>query len=239
MATALQCPKCGRKHRLDGPQSQSSFPCEDCGQLLKVPAQFRASADSSPSASAAAPIAAAGTVIGSNVAAAAPSVSPVRPIIGQNQARIETGRTVDTDARNLYAFEEDDFIDDEDDEPSGPGIGARVRLTRSQRRSVMTQPLPWWGRALSWLVALPMAAVLVLVPMRLTRFFSGSYLLGLLSETGLSRFGRLAVAIVACSFVAALIVQTISWFFRRRRIRHLEESAGASIDLALAEELAS
>ncbi|MFZ4516553.1 MAG: hypothetical protein ACOYN3_09615, partial [Acidimicrobiia bacterium] len=68
---------------------------------------------------------------------------------------------------------------------------------------------------------------------------SGSYILGLLSETGVRRFGRLAIAVVAVSFVAACIVQGIAWYFRKRRIRALEEAAGASIDLALAEQLVS
>lgn len=36
MATALQCPECGHRHRLDG-LSGRSFRCESCGRLLKVP----------------------------------------------------------------------------------------------------------------------------------------------------------------------------------------------------------
>ena len=236
MATALQCPACGQKHRLDGPRDEASFPCSSCGQPLKVPAQFRAGATSAPAA-AAAPL-----------AATAPLTS--RPIIGHNQHKLKSTPAAPAPAE---AFEHDGYDDDfghepvEDefyeDVPVGGGgakqaIGAKVRLTRSQRRAVMDRPLPWWGRLLSWLVAFPIAACLTLVPMRLVHFFSGSYLLGLISESGISKYGRLAIALIAWALVTALIVQAISWFVRRRRIKHIQESAGATVDLALHEELA-
>ncbi|MFZ4516374.1 MAG: hypothetical protein ACOYN3_08705, partial [Acidimicrobiia bacterium] len=183
MAAALQCPQCGRKHRIDGPQSQSSFPCEDCGQLLKVPASLRANGSSSAgnasgaSGGAIAAGAASGAIIGSNLGTTAAPAAPARPIIGQNMAQAETGRRLDADARNLYAFEDDeDFLDEPD--TTDPGIGARVRLTRSQRRAVMANPLPWWGRLLAWLVALPVAGAIVLIPMRIASFFSRPSLKG-------------------------------------------------------------
>lgn len=42
MATALQCPACRTKHRLDSLPDVATFTCRSCGQVLKVPAQFRA-----------------------------------------------------------------------------------------------------------------------------------------------------------------------------------------------------
>lgn len=230
MATALQCPACGHKHRIDGPQASASFPCSSCGQPLKVPAQFVASA---------APAATIGSTNGSGTAA--PSVS--RPIIGHNQHKLPTktdaapAASVGTDLIDEY---DDDFIEDDVVASAGRNdIGAKVRLTRSQRRAVMERPLPWWGRALVWIAALPVAAVLVLVPMRLVHFLSGSYLLGILSETGIRRFGRLAITLIAWSIVTALLVQATMWFFRRRRIGKIQEAAGATVDLALAEELSA
>jgi len=43
MAKAIQCPSCGRKHRVAALPDAPTFKCESCGQPLKVPAQFRPS----------------------------------------------------------------------------------------------------------------------------------------------------------------------------------------------------
>lgn len=43
MAKAIQCPSCGRKHRVATLPDAPTFRCENCGQPLKVPAQFRPS----------------------------------------------------------------------------------------------------------------------------------------------------------------------------------------------------
>jgi hypothetical protein len=43
MGKAIQCPACGRKHRVSGLPDAPTFRCESCGQPLKVPAQFRPS----------------------------------------------------------------------------------------------------------------------------------------------------------------------------------------------------
>jgi len=43
MSKAIQCPSCGRKHRVATLPDAPTFTCEDCGQPLKVPAQFRPS----------------------------------------------------------------------------------------------------------------------------------------------------------------------------------------------------
>jgi hypothetical protein len=41
MATALQCPECGFKHRLAAIGDRSVFPCSSCGRQLKVPQEYR------------------------------------------------------------------------------------------------------------------------------------------------------------------------------------------------------
>jgi hypothetical protein len=43
MAKAIQCPSCGNKHRVGNLPDAPTFTCENCGQPLKVPAQFRPS----------------------------------------------------------------------------------------------------------------------------------------------------------------------------------------------------
>lgn len=41
MASALQCPACGFKHRLSSLAGEPIFPCAQCGRLLKTPAEYR------------------------------------------------------------------------------------------------------------------------------------------------------------------------------------------------------
>ena len=48
MATALQCPACGFKHRLDAVGETPVFSCSRCERQLKLPAQFRNSAAARP-----------------------------------------------------------------------------------------------------------------------------------------------------------------------------------------------
>jgi hypothetical protein len=43
MGKAIQCPSCGRKHRVTALPDAPTFHCEGCGQSLKVPGQFRPS----------------------------------------------------------------------------------------------------------------------------------------------------------------------------------------------------
>ncbi len=49
MASALQCPACGYKHRLSGLSGEPVFACEECGRLLKTPAEYRRPEPSGPS----------------------------------------------------------------------------------------------------------------------------------------------------------------------------------------------
>ena len=43
MGQAIQCPTCGRKHRVATLPDAPMFRCEACGQRLRIPAQFRPS----------------------------------------------------------------------------------------------------------------------------------------------------------------------------------------------------
>jgi hypothetical protein len=50
MASALQCPACGHKHRLTELSGDPVFACEQCGRLLKTPLEYRRPEPSAPSA---------------------------------------------------------------------------------------------------------------------------------------------------------------------------------------------
>ena len=43
MGKAIQCPSCGRKHRVSALPDAPTFNCEGCGKPLKIPTQFRPS----------------------------------------------------------------------------------------------------------------------------------------------------------------------------------------------------
>jgi hypothetical protein len=48
MASALQCPACGHKHRLSQLTGDPIFSCESCGRLLKTPMEYRRPEPSAP-----------------------------------------------------------------------------------------------------------------------------------------------------------------------------------------------
>jgi len=48
MASALQCPACGHKHRLSELTGDPIFSCEQCGRLLKTPVEYRRPEPSAP-----------------------------------------------------------------------------------------------------------------------------------------------------------------------------------------------
>jgi hypothetical protein len=48
MASALQCPACGHKHRLSQLTGDPIFSCENCGRLLKTPVEYRRPEPSAP-----------------------------------------------------------------------------------------------------------------------------------------------------------------------------------------------
>jgi 2-oxoglutarate dehydrogenase E2 component (dihydrolipoamide succinyltransferase) len=48
MASALQCPACGHKHRLSQLTGDPIFSCESCGRLLKTPVEYRRPEPSAP-----------------------------------------------------------------------------------------------------------------------------------------------------------------------------------------------
>ena len=50
MATGLQCPACGHKHHVATLPDAEAFRCEECGQMLKIPAALRPPAAASAGA---------------------------------------------------------------------------------------------------------------------------------------------------------------------------------------------
>jgi hypothetical protein len=93
MGKAIQCPSCGRKHRVTGLPDAPTFHCEGCGQPLKIPSQFRPSVMASsrhvrppdsprPESTAVLPKrpAAAAALVAASAPAAARPRTPARPV---------------------------------------------------------------------------------------------------------------------------------------------------------------
>lgn len=82
MATALQCPACGFKHRLDAVGDTAVFPCSRCSRQLKLPSQYRNGATARPG-SAASPATGTGTVGPRSAAAGTRKLGSTRSAGGQ------------------------------------------------------------------------------------------------------------------------------------------------------------
>lgn len=82
MATALQCPACGFKHRLDAVADTPVFPCSRCSRQLKLPSQYRGGATARPG-SAAGPTTGTGTVGRRTAAARTRKLGSKRSVGGQ------------------------------------------------------------------------------------------------------------------------------------------------------------
>lgn len=201
MASALQCPSCGTKTRLDSQAAGQTFSCERCGQALKVPARRGAgraagsSQSKAPNAGSGAPPAprrrarpvmtAGGGVAAGGTAVLAPPPSAT-PGSGPDMGGPVTSRPLGR---------------------SGGGDGSRPQLA-----------LPW--RIGAWLVALPLALVVVGLPSRKLGFLSSQKLLDVIVKRDISRFVPLLIIIALWALVSAILVTAIVEIARRRRARH-------------------
>jgi hypothetical protein len=154
VAKALRCPNCRAKYPLNGLGADATFPCDRCGQILKVPA----------------------------------ALAPV-----ENNGEGDGATAVKTAA------------------PAAAAERARPRRVRRRERRAerVSEPghLPWPLRILAWIVALPLGAIVVVWPARRFGLLTGGDLADVIIETGVGRFGRLAIVVVLWALAAAIFVQ--------------------------------
>lgn len=196
MAKALQCPNCGHRHPLAGVADRSSFACVSCGQVLKVPAAYRRkpSEGARPVASSAAP---------------APAPAPRPRDATQTMDRAAVAAAAAAAGAGAVAST-----------PPPPPPGSLLGGSRTARRDAAAgASLGRWARFLVWLVSIPIAFVIVIVPARLAHYITGANLVGVVAGTGAGRFLRLAVITLIWAFAAAALVTIIVTMIERRRSR--------------------
>ncbi len=197
MAKALQCPNCGHRHPLVDVADTSSFACVQCGQVLKVPAAYRRKSPEGPR-----PVA----------SSAAPPPAP-RP--RDATQTMDRGAVADAAAAAGAASAPAPA-----GRPTPPPPASVLGSTRQARRNAAAAVgLGRWARFLAWLVAIPVAFLIVIVPARLVHFITGANLVGVVAGTGFGRYLRLGVVTLIWAFVAAALVTGIVMMIERRRAR--------------------
>ena len=204
MAKALQCPNCGHRHPLAEVADRSSFACVRCGQVLKVPAAYRRkpSEGARPVASSSAPAPV-------PVPVPAPAPRPRDATQTMDRAAVAAAAAAAAAAAGAGAVAS-----------TPPPPGSLLGGSRTVRRNAAAgAPLGRWARFLVWLVSIPFAFAIVIVPARLAHYITGANLVGVVAGTGMGRYLRLAVITLVWAFVAAALVTIIVTMIQRRRSR--------------------
>jgi hypothetical protein len=185
VATALQCPACGCKHRVDTLAGDAIFSCEQCGRLLKTPPEYRR-----PDA------------------VAPPPRSRVRVERGGvERGGVERGGAAAADRTSVLTTGVAGTaaaMASESARPNGtrrPAAPARRRAP-SRRRGAADLPL----RILAWVLAFGLGALLVRFVARATGVVTGDTMIDLLTGTGgWGRFVRVAVIIPVWALFSAVL----------------------------------
>jgi len=214
MAPVLQCPDCGRRHPLSQVPNEGTFPCRGCGRTLKVP-EFvaRTATSSAPVAAPAAPP----LVEPAPEPEPAPAPAPA-PTAAAAATAAATAATppVGAGAEPTRAWRRIEAPDDPPapawlkppPAPPAPGPGAR-------------RPVVIWLRLLLWIVAVPVAYVVVFSLARGLGYFTSTQLSDVFLANGFSRFWPVARLLPFVALLTALIVHGgVLVLGRPRRIKH-------------------
>jgi hypothetical protein len=219
MARALECPACGRRHRLDAVPAAGTFRCEQCGQVLKAPAAVSSQPDAPapPARTGAAP-----------VTAAAPAVAAPPPRRTVN-APADDGATRGAPVRTAAAVSATVAATPEPEESNGAERGRRRRGKDAPPAAAPAPPakrskVAWYWRVVAWIVAVPLAFLVTAWPAFEFGFIKKDDLLDIFVGTGTGRYLRLAIVTLVWALVTALLVQLFveggrAWANRRRRAR--------------------
>jgi hypothetical protein len=205
MARALECPACGARHRLDNIPDSSTFRCDRCGQVLKVPPPVSTGGPPPPPRTGGPPPvappprrrdpAAPGDTSAQPATRAAPISTPaaVSATVSANGPAAET-----TDRKRR----------------GRPPTPAAPRSPKSNR-------VPWYWRLLAWVAAVPLGFLITAWPAYELGFIKKDDVLDIFVGTGSGRYVRLAIATAVWALVTALLVQLFvegarAWAARRR-----------------------
>jgi hypothetical protein len=213
VAPVLLCPECGTKHPLDNVAANASFPCTGCGRTLKVPAQAREMAAAGSPDAAPAPVPAPAPMPAAPVASPAPDASstsvlaPVPPVPAAAAAASSTP-------------------------PLGPPAGIPALDLARTRREVAgptsASPLtpPAWMRFLLWVVAVPLAFIVVFGFARAFGLLTTNNITDVALAEGWRRFWPIVRLLPFVALVTAIFVTAGVYAIARLRARPRQGSGG-------------
>ena len=207
MASALQCPACGYKHRLTALAGDPIFPCAQCGRLLKTPAEFRRPEPSGP-AEAPRPSTQARPQRGGAATADRTSVLPGAAMAAGPAA---AGASAAGSAASVA--------------PSAAALttSGKKKPVQSAARRAASSPdvasLP--VRLLAWVFAFVIGALIVRFVAKLVGFVDGDTLVNVMTGSGLGRYLKVFAlvpiwALVATGLATLFIDGTRAWMRRRQ-----------------------
>ena len=204
MASALQCPACGYKHRLTALQGDPIFPCAECGRLLKTPAEFRRPEPSGPG-EAPRPSTQARPQRGGAATADRTSVLPGAAMAGAATASAAGGAA--TAAPSAAALTK----------------SGKKKPVQSVARRAASSPdvasLP--VRLLAWVFAFLIGALIVRFVAKLVGFVDGDTLVNVMTGSGFGRYLKVFAlvpiwALVASGLATLFIDGSRAWMRRRQ-----------------------
>ncbi len=195
MARALQCPSCGTMTQLDG-VTTDTFRCEECGQVLKVPAGARS-----------------GGGAGGPAAPPRRRPSPTAPIPDDPAPppRTAAAPVVATPPPSTAS------------QGSPPPRGRRSAGSDPPppARKPPRSTLPLWMRIGAWVLAVPIGLALVGIPARQLGYLTSQKLLDVFVKHTLSRFVPLLVIVVLWALATTILVEILieggRWIMLRRQ----------------------
>ena len=202
MARALQCPACGTTKQLDG-VPRDTFRCEQCGQVLKVPAAARS-----------------GAVASSGTAAPPPRRRPSPTVTANDPPEPPPRRTAAAPAPVVATPPSVTATDDVAAPRAQPPAGSEPP---PPARKPPRGTLPLWVRIGAWVIAVPLGLLIVGVPARSLGYLTSQKLLDVFVKHTLSRFVPLLVIVVLWALATTILVEILieggRWLMLRRQRR--------------------
>jgi hypothetical protein len=183
MARALQCPSCGTMKQLDG-VTADTFRCDECGQVLKVPAGARAGGG-----------------------AGGPVAPPRRRPSPAAEMPDDPAPPPRTAAPPVVATPPPSTASEGGPPPRGRGSASSDPPPPARKPPRSTLPL--WMRIGAWVLAVPIGLALVGIPARQLGYLTSQKLLDVFVKHTLSRFVPLLVIVVLWALATTILVEIL------------------------------
>jgi hypothetical protein len=186
MASALQCPACGHKHRLSQLTGDPIFSCENCGRLLKTPMEYRRPEPSAP----------------------APS-RPVSQSPSRSRSKVQRGGSAARDETSVIPAAGAAAAGAAASAPRAPKPPKAPKVPKAPR------PAPGPGRGttpaalglpimiLGWVAAIVLGGIIVRYVAKWTGLLTGDSVIDLITGSGFGRYLRLFAVVPFWALAAA------------------------------------